>query len=1092
MSSPMLESGVCRAPNIVSRHGSIMKSALPSIHIFLITALLSASLVAQEKVDFLSEIKPILAENCLACHGLHAEARQADLRLDVRQDAIDGGAITPGDPDSSSLIERIKETDEDLLMPPPTSHKSLTDEQKALLEQWISEGANYQQHWSLVAPQRPRLPAVNNTEWAKNEIDRFILAGLETAGLQPAEEADPHTLFRRLNLDITGLPPRPADTSAFLIDYKKNADRAVSQWIDRLMERSSWGEHRGRYWLDAARYADTHGMHFDNYREMWPYRDWVIDAFNANQPFDQFTVEQLAGDLLEDPSREQLIATGFQRCNMTTNEGGTIDEENLAMYAADRVQTFGWVYLGMTANCAQCHDHKFDPISIKDYYSLAAFFRNTTQKPKDGNRKDGLGPTIVVPARKDRLRWDALPSEISAASQLRDQRRVQSQPDFEHWLANVTPETIGQAPLDGLLLHVPLDDGKGNEVGSMDYKESVATQAARKNEEGQTFKATGSLVWEKDGVIGPAPRLTKDSIIELGDYGNFAVNQPFSVGCWVKTTAKRSGAIVGRMNNQNSYRGWDLWQNDSEFAAHIIDKWTENGLKVVTKGNRVKPGQWQHVFMTWDGSGKAQGLKIYIDGQPASTRVDRASLKQDADTQTTTPLNIGSRNAGQSPLEGSVQDFLLYDRPLSPAEVGNVAAAGPLKLALSTPAKDRSAELQKNLLENYLRHHDEDFIALEKNLSDLQTEQTTIRDRSPVTHVQVEKTTPPMANILMRGAYDKLGETVTAATPEALPPMPEDAPRNRLGLARWVVDPANPLTARVTVNRFWQEIFGAGIVVTPEDFGVMGTLPSNQDLLDWLAIEFRESGWDVKQFFKMVMMSAAYRQASRVTPHKLEKDRDNSLLSRGPRFRMDAEMVRDLALSASGLLNAKMYGPGSKPYQPDNLWNIVGLPGGDTRNFTQDQGDAVYRRSLYSFWKRMSPPPNLEAFNAPNREVCTVRRERTNTPLQALVTLNDPQFFEAARVLAQNAMTYGKGDWTATLADISARTLCRPLTPQETEILKVGFDDFVRHYQTAQDDAKKLLAVGQTPYDKSLDIVRLAAWTMVCNQILNLDEILNK
>ena len=349
-----------------------------------------------------------------------------------------------------------------------------------------------------------------------------------------------------------------------------------------------------------------------------------------------------------------------------------------------------------------------------------------------------------------------------------------------------------------------------------------------------------------------------------------------------------------------------------------------------------------------------------------------------------------------------------------------------------------------------------------------------------------------MANILMRGAYDKLGETVTAATPEALPPMPEDAPLNRLGLARWVVDPANPLTARVTVNRFWQEIFGAGIVVTPEDFGVMGTLPSNQDLLDWLAIEFRESGWDVKQFFKIVMMSAAYRQASRVTPHKLEKDRDNSLLSRGPRFRMDAEMVRDLALSASGLLNEKMYGPGSKPYQPDNLWNIVGLPGGDTRNFTQDQGDAVYRRSLYSFWKRMSPPPNLEAFNAPNREVCTVRRERTNTPLQALVTLNDPQFFEAARVLAQNAMTYGKGDWTATLADISARTLCRPLTPQETEILKVGFDDFVRHYQTAQDDAKKLLAVGQTPYDKSLDIVRLAAWTMVCNQILNLDEILNK
>ncbi|MDG2013404.1 MAG: DUF1553 domain-containing protein [Pirellulaceae bacterium] len=1069
-----------------------MKSILPIALAFLITTLPSASLVAQERVDFLADIKPILAENCLACHGLHAEARQADLRLDVRQDAIDAGAIMPGDPGSSSLIERINETDEDLLMPPPTSHKSLTVEQKALLKQWVSEGADYQQHWSLVAPQKPGLPAVKHAEWPKNAIDHFILAGLENSGLNPAKEADPHTLFRRLNLDITGLPPRPQDTVVFLADYKKNPDDAVSQWIDQLMNRSSWGEHRGRYWLDAARYADTHGMHFDNYREMWPYRDWVIQAFNANQAFDQFTIEQLAGDLLENPSREQLIATGFQRCNMTTNEGGTIDEENLAMYAADRVQTFGWVYLGMTANCAQCHDHKFDPISIKDYYSLAAFFRNTTQKPKDGNRKDGLGPTIVVAAEKDRQRWDALPSEISTAAKLHEQRRVDSQPDFERWLTSMNSATIGQTPVEGMLLHLPLNDGDGNEVRSRSHEKTIALGGSTGADEEQTFRASGSLVWEKDGVIGPAPRLTKDTVIELGDFGDFAINQPFSVGCWVKTTGKRSGAIIGRMDNQNGYRGWDLWQNDNEFAAHIIDKWTENGLKVITQGNRVKPGQWQHVFATWDGSGKAEGIKIYVDGKAAKTRVARASLKPDADTRTATPLNIGSRNAGQSPLEGFVQDFLLYERVLTPGEVANVAEAGPLRLAFETPAEERSAELKKTLFENYLRNHDSTFMALDKKLNELQAEQGTIRDRSPVTHVQVEKETSPTAKILMRGAYDKPGEEVSAATPAAFHPLPNDAPRNRLGLAQWVIDPANPLTARVTVNRFWQEIFGAGIVATAEDFGVMGTLPSNQDLLDWLAVDFRYSGWDVKRFFKQVMMSAAYRQASRVTDEKLLRDRDNSLLSRGPRFRMDAEMVRDFALSASGLLNEKMYGPGTKPYQPDDLWNIVGLPGGDTRNFTQDKGDEVYRRSLYSFWKRMSPPPNLEAFNAPNREVCTVRRERTNTPLQALVTLNDPQFFEAARVLAQNAMTRGDGDWIATLSDISARTLCRPLTPQETKILRTGFDDFVEHYESAKEDAQKLITVGQTPHDEKLDLVRLAAWTMVCNQILNLDEILNK
>ena len=419
---------------------------------------------AQDKISYQKHIKPILAENCFACHGADAEARQAGLRLDVRQDAIDAGAIEPNEPDFSSLVERIFETDEEFVMPPPQTNKRLSDEDKELLKRWVAEGAEYQKHWSLIAPARAELPEVKNKEWVRNPIDQFVLARLEKEGLTPAAAADPRTLFRRLNLDILGLPPKTDEIEQFVADYQKDSEAAMSSWIDKLMERPGWGEHRGRYWLDAARYADTHGMHYDNYREMYPYRDWVIRAFNANQPFDQFTIEQLAGDLLENPTTSQLVATGFQRCNMTTNEGGTIDEENLAIYAADRVQTFGWVYLGMTTNCAQCHDHKFDPISMKDYYSLAAFFRNTTQKPKDGNRKDGLGPVIRVPTKEDRARWDELPIEIAEASKQRKQLRVAAKPSFEKWLANVEPETIGSMPTDGLLLHLPLNEGTGSEV----------------------------------------------------------------------------------------------------------------------------------------------------------------------------------------------------------------------------------------------------------------------------------------------------------------------------------------------------------------------------------------------------------------------------------------------------------------------------------------------------------------------------------------------------------------------------------------------------------------------------------------------------
>ncbi|RMF44333.1 MAG: DUF1553 domain-containing protein, partial [Planctomycetota bacterium] len=904
---------------------------------------------------------------------------------------------------------------------------------------------------------------------------------LEARGLEPAPEADPATLLRRLHLDITGLPPRYEDVQRFSRDYAQRGDKALSEWIDRLMMQPSWGEHRARYWLDAARYGDTHGLHFDNYREMWPYRDWVIRAFNRNQPFDQFIVEQIAGDMLPDPTDDQLIATGFQRCNITTNEGGTIDEENLANYAADRVQTFGWVFLGMTTNCGQCHDHKFDPFTMRDYYSLAAFFRNTTQGPKDGNSKDGRGPILVVPSDEDRPRWKALPAEIEAAKAARDDCRRAAKADYQGWLNGISPEDLGEPiPTDALLAHLPLQEGSGDTIGDLTRADSPAA-------------ATGNLQWESDDLFGAALVIQTGKTLQLGNIGDFARDQQFSYGAWYKPKDKRtSGGIIARMDEKNSHRGWDLWQNGDRYSVHIIDQWPDNAIKVSTQDVTVKPSQWQHVFVTYDGSGKPSGIKIFIDGQPQKLRTDTNSLRNDASIHTDTPTRIGQRSHGAVVAGSRIRDVRIYARRLADAEVASISQVAPLQIALGVPEEKRTDAQRKALFDYYLTHHHPQYAALARRVEELEAEQEAIRARSPITHIQQEKPdSEPVAHILIRGQYDQPGELVHAATPTALHPLPDGAPRNRLGLAYWLVDPANPLTARVTVNRFWQEVFGLGIVATPEDFGVMGALPTNQELLDWMAVDFREHGWDVKRLFKQMLMSATYRQSAAVTPEKLEIDPHNALLSRGPRFRMDAEMIRDYALAASGLLSSRMYGPGIKPYQPENIWDVVGLPSGNTRNYVQDHGENLYRRSVYMFWKRMAPPPNMEAFNAPSREVCTVRRERTNTPLQALVTLNDPQFVEAARKLAEHALQ-AESSPAAIAQYIGRRAVQREWSDAELVVILDSAVQFHMYYAAHPDAAQALLSVGESARDQRLDPAQLAAWTMVCNQVLNLDEVLNK
>jgi hypothetical protein len=1070
----------------MNHHTKLDRASSRIVPAFLVLTLLFAGVAgemrAEEPLEYNRDIRPILADNCFACHGPDSAARQADLRLDRREAAIEAGAITANSPDESELIARILSDDPDLVMPPVETKKALTDAQKEILTDWITSGAAYQPHWSFILPQKSQPPDVKQAAWAKNSIDRFMLAKLEANGLSPAPEADARTFFRRLYLDITGLPPAPAEVDAFVGDYVRRSDDAVSDWIDKLMQTPAWGEHRARYWLDAARYGDTHGLHFDNYREMWPYRDWVIRAFNRNQPFDKFTIEQLAGDLQPNPTNDQLIATGFQRCNITTNEGGTIDEENLALYAADRVQTMGWVYLGLTTNCAQCHDHKFDAFTMKDYYSMAAFFRNTTQLAKDGNVKDGRGPVLVVPTEADAPRWKALPAEITTAEAVRNERKKNAHGDFDQWLASATVESLDDdVPADGLVVHAPLNEGTGNE-------------AHNRCGSPETFQATGEISWIPDGKLGPAPTMKPGATFDLDQLGDFEKDQDFSYGAWIKAARDDLyGGIIARVDKEDGQRGWDICQDEHVLTVHIVESWPESAIKVLTRRKVVTPGQWQHVFVTYDGTGKAGGIKVYVDGAEEKLKVQKDTLKPDATIRTKASLRIGQRFPTQVFDDGAVQDVRIYDRALSVDEVKKVAQVAVLRELLATAADQRTPGQQASLYDHYLITHDPQFPALANAVAGLKNERNEIEARSPVTHVQREKMdSQPTGHILMRGEYDKPGEEVVAATPVALHPLPEGAPNNRLGLAQWVVDPNNPLTARVAVNRFWQEIFGQGIVTTPEDFGVMGTEPSHPDLLDWLAVEFRESNWDVRKLLKLMLMSATYRQAAVTTPAKLEKDRDNRLLSRGPRFRMDAEMVRDYALATSGLLSARMYGPGTKPYQAEGIWDIVGLPGGNTRDYVQDKGDNLYRRTVYSFWKRMAPPPNLEAFDAPSREFCTVRRERTNTPLQALVTLNDPQFVEAARQLAQNALKANGGDDAKRVDFVARRVLSRPLNVKEQTVVLASVNELLVYYRSQPEHAKALIAVGESIFDEELDISELAAWTMLCNQVLNMDEALNK
>jgi hypothetical protein len=1027
----------------------------------LVALFLSASaagaIAAPEKISYNEHIQPILAENCFLCHGPDSASRKAKLRLDRFEFATakrdDLPAITPGKPEASALVERITSKDDDERMPPLESHKKLTADEIELLKRWVAEGAQYEQHWSLIAPVRPPVPEIKNQKSeANNPIDAFVLAMLAEKGLRPSASEQPARLLRRVTLDLTGLPPTPAELAAFERDPSPAAYECV---VDRLLDTDACAEHFARYWLDAVRYADTHGIHIDNYRSIWPYRDWVIGAFRKNMPFDQFTIEQMAGDLLPNATLEQKIASGYNRCVPTTSEGGAIPEEYEVIYAKDRVDTMSAVWLGLTTGCAACHDHKFDPIKQRDFYSLAAFFRHNTMPAMDGNVSD-TKPNVFVPALPDRPRWNGLQAELEStrAAQKKRAGDATTEAEFQKWLASA--KTLAVPPKE---FDEPLQQSL---VGTSEVAGPYGA-ATRLDEHPLTV-----------GAAVPLRREASDSFSLL-----------------VRITGTPSGPLVSSMDAGEKGTGWEVFLDKGKVGIRLRGgrkDFEANG----TAGAALKPGEWHHVLFTFDsGAWSNRTVDVFIDGKAGTNAGNVNNVP--ADIVPTAPLTLGARP--DTPLTGGsvwVQDLRHYERDFTLAQAKTASGVLETYAALTAEPAKRTEAQTKLLREHFLAAVDAPSLKLATKLDRLTAEDTKLRAHGGISLVMEEKKDgEAFANILNRGEYTQPGEKVVAATPGVLPAMPADAPRNRLGLARWLVAPENPLTARVTVNRVWQQVFGTGLVESAGDFGVTGSRPTHPRLLDWLAVEFRESGWDYRKLVRLMMTSATYRQSAAATPQQLERDPANRYLAHGPRYRLDAEQLRDQALAASGLLVAKVGGHPVHPYQPEGVWEDVAMKESTTRFYRMDAGDALYRRSLYTVWKRTAPPPAMDILNAPSREVTCVRRDRTNTPLQALVTLNDPLFIEASRQLATHALHDSKS-FDARLDAVSLRLLGRAFSKDERAVVHRTLDAALATYRREPDTAKQLLAVGASPLDAQLPPAELAAWTLVTSEVMNLDESLTK
>ncbi|MFG0263438.1 MAG: PSD1 and planctomycete cytochrome C domain-containing protein [Novipirellula sp. JB048] len=1154
--------------------------------------LLAADVLAVP-IDFGRDVRPILSDHCFACHGPDAERREAGLRLDDAEGI--GDVVQAGQVDQSELIARVLSEEADTLMPPPQFGKPLSEAQIETLERWVAEGASYGEHWAFEPPRKQSLPG-GATAAPHAAIDAFIEAELDRVGLTPNGAADRRTLLRRVHLDLTGLPPSEQDAELFLND---TAEDAWERLVDRLLASHHYGEHMARYWLDLVRYGDTHGLHLDNFREMWLYRDWVIEAFNANMPMDQFITEQLAGDLLPEATVSQKIASGFNRLNVTTNEGGSIVEEVFARNVIDRTDAFGTIFLGLTTGCSVCHDHKFDPITAADYYSLSAFFNSLDGKAMDGNIKDSppslrvgtpeqlkeiaefeealeevrqqmegpletvdqaqlvweqslgtavkpswtpLAPGTVTSAAKVEMRVrEDHAVEVVGQPAAKDTTTVELPlPAGEPWQAlrlevlTETPEqraglaSNGNAVLSEIVVEMQHGDDPTQWISLpirnaiADIEQPAGAFAVRYAIDG---KLTPSEGWAIGGHQQPGPRTawfdlgrvfteTDDAKlrVQLKYQSQFEQHQFRTVRFSLSTTMPavpesrvvQRGAIhsIGPFpvaNAQSSYEqafasqsaafdatetfqyedhsyAWQPRADLSEVLVHSLATVADQG-SVTLLHQTVSSPVAQKVPLRL---GTSDGHVVYLNGKSIGSSRGARELDPLADE-----LELDLR-AGENDLyikvvnhDGPALISFAYGSPM-------LEPSPPLADLLQTPAADRSPA-DRDALRTYYRRvacAHPDWLVLIDQEKGMMAAMEKIRSEFPSTLIWKELETPRQAHILLRGAYDQPGAAVPRATPAFLPPMDESDPKDRLGLARWLLSVEHPLTSRVAVNRFWQQIFGTGLVKTSEDFGSQGQQPSHPDLLDWLAVDFREQGWDIKRLMKSIVMSDAYRRAARSEPIHRRVDPENRLLARGPRFRLDGETLRDQTLALSGLLVDQMGGPGVKPPQPDGLWLAVGYSGSNTVRFQADEGDKIYRRSVYTFWKRTSAPPQFSTFDAPSRESCIARRERTNTPLQALLLMNETQFLESAKQLGKQvaedvalATDEDKVQW------VFERVTQRPPSPQETSELVGLLQDLMLHYAEQPQAAEKLVGTSSA---------EAAAWTMLCSTLLNLDEVLNK
>jgi hypothetical protein len=1027
-----------------------------SIRAAMVTLFVTAwpGLCAGRVVQFNRDVRPILSDKCYGCHGPDAVAKKIPLRLDSEAAAkadLGGGrhAVVDSDTAASQLVQRITSANKATRMPPAYSGLKLSDDEIETLRLWIAQGAKWEKHWSFIPPERPPLPNVSNARWPRNPIDHFILARLDREGLSPAPEASRETLLRRVTLDLTGLPPTPTELDAFLKDKSANAYEKV---VDRLLGSPRYGERMAERWLDGARYADSNGYQYDGERYMWRWRDWVIASFNRNQPFDRFTLEQIAGDMLPNATLAQKMATGFSRNHRANTEDGIVPEEYAVEYVVDRVETTSTVFLGLTLGCARCHNHKYDPFTQKEFYQVFAYFNNV---PENGRAmKYGNSPPLVpAPTEQQQAELKVLESQIREVE--KSLPRTAGMPDCA---AKPDPCPAYWYPAD----EVPMKTKTEGAVGA----------AAGKAGEASVF----------DGK----------SYLDGGDAGGFDIDNRFTLSAWINADSTSSGSILSKMTDSAEGRGYGLQLNKGKVHVHLTSAYATDAIRVESE-ETLEPKRWYNLTVTYDASIMAQGVHVCIDGKPARLRVLSDNLYRpfrNAGRLFKEKFRVGAGAGPANRFRGMIGGVHIYGRILSEDEISGLALGERVdaiaQKAAGARSKTEGEVLRWYALERAAEPRTRDAWKLYQSL--LREKEKVERSFSTVM-VMAESPVPKQTHLLIRGAYDKPGEVVQPGIPAALPPLPVGAPNNRLGFAEWLTSPQNPLLARVTINRFWQMYFGTGIVKTIEDFGSQGEWPSHPELLDWLATEFIRTGWDTKAMQKLIVTSAAYRQSSQATPELLERDPENRLLARGPRFRLPAEMIRDQALYAAGLLTEKLGGPSIKPYQPDGLWKELSMQDMD---YIQSKGPDLYRRSLYIFWKRTIAPPMMVNFDAAQRESCVVRETRTNTPLQALDLMNDVTFVEAARFLGQRMIEEGGADAAARLRYGFRVALDRSPSDAEMQILQDSLNYHRDYFASNQGDVEKYLKQGDSPADPKVDRRELAAYASVASLMLNMDEMVTK